>query len=338
MKIIVDYESSWRNSFLDGSNNESLPKKGRNFVASMAALKTSENYIQRKITKDTVMGILNRLIGDQRKLYQSRNGFAGTPHYFADIENAITFVDNQTSTSQEFVYVRNMNLSTDQNSFTGMIQVHDPVFKSEYSKEFWGILALDSESLFNFILEDTLTPTEIGLHPLTILSRLEEIKKLKPVDNAGVPKAAAECLQSHFAKYNPTNPKGQLVMVRMYCSALYLQLQRLAKKYDMASAKAKMGGISGISHNGVTPKNFMDKYTTGKNKLIYGNPYVREEYIKGEGKIKHLLTKASGQLTIHIDIVIDKAIEVKTMIDNAGVSAFYLGKKGLAYVSHIDVR
>ncbi|SCN46662.1 FIG00921294: hypothetical protein [methanotrophic endosymbiont of Bathymodiolus azoricus (Menez Gwen)] len=31
MKIIIDYDSSWRNSFLDPttSNNEPLPKKGR---------------------------------------------------------------------------------------------------------------------------------------------------------------------------------------------------------------------------------------------------------------------------------------------------------------------
>lgn len=31
MQIIIEYESSWRNSFLDGSNNEPLPKGGRNF-------------------------------------------------------------------------------------------------------------------------------------------------------------------------------------------------------------------------------------------------------------------------------------------------------------------
>ena len=72
MKIIVEYESSWRNSFLDGNNNEELPKKGRKFIASMTSLKKPENFVQREVTIDTVMGILNRLIGDQRKLYQAR--------------------------------------------------------------------------------------------------------------------------------------------------------------------------------------------------------------------------------------------------------------------------
>jgi hypothetical protein len=28
MQIIIEYESSWRNSFLDGSNNQPLPKGG----------------------------------------------------------------------------------------------------------------------------------------------------------------------------------------------------------------------------------------------------------------------------------------------------------------------
>ena len=124
----------------------------------------------------------------------------------------------------------------------------------------------------------------------------------------------------------------------MYCSALYLQLERLGKIYCMQTAKSKMGGISGISNNGFTLKDFMDKYTTGPKKLIYGNPYVREELVKGKGKIKHLLSKASGQLIIHLNISFERAVELKTMIDNAGVSAFYLGKKGLAYVSHIDIR
>jgi len=75
MKITIDYEASWRNSFLDGSNNEPIPKKGRNFIGSMKMLgKEEENYKSREITLDTVQGVLNRLIGDQRKLYQSKKG------------------------------------------------------------------------------------------------------------------------------------------------------------------------------------------------------------------------------------------------------------------------
>ena len=126
MKIIIDYESSWRNSFLDGSNNEPLPKKGnkvvgRNFVGSMTSLRKPENFKKRQITLDTVMGVLNRIIGDQRKLYQARSD---DNYFFKDIDNVdsgkVLFNDNAIETS-EMTYIRNITGSTyDQGSFTGM--------------------------------------------------------------------------------------------------------------------------------------------------------------------------------------------------------------------------
>ena len=342
MKIVIDYEASWRNSFLDGVNDEPLPKKGRNFVASMDELRKSQNFIPRQITNNTVMGVLHRLIGDQRKLYQSKSESDGTlpriKNYFADIENSIAFEDNPRVISQEIAYIRNMKGST--KTFTGMIRVNDPIFQSDYSSLLWGVLGLEPSALFDFILENRYTPTPKGvsLNPLGIMNILEKIKKLKPVDNQSKAKEAAEYLQTRFEEYKPLNSKGEIILLAMYCSALYLQLERLGKIYCMQTAKSKAGKISGISKNGFTPKDFMYKYTTGPRKLIYGNPYVREETVKGKGKIKHLLSKASGQLIIHLNIPLERAVELKTMIDNAGVSAFYLGKKGLAYVSHIDIR
>ena len=340
MRIIIEYESSWRNSFLDGSNDEKLPSKGRNFVASMTELKKPENYFQREVTKNTVMGILSRLIGDQRKLYQAR---ASEAYYFADKEQLIAFEDKPKVINREIAYIRNMKGSTDQNSFTGMIKVNDPIFLSNYSEEFWGVLALDIEQLCEFIFSDKLVKefeidAPISLDPASILNRLEIIGKSKPVEADGVLKQASDKLASLFDKYKPLNTKGLQLILPMYCSALYLQMQRLEQRYDMTTAKSKMGGISGISNNGFTPKDFMRAYTTGKSKLIYGNPYVREEFVKGEGKINHNLTKANGQLEITLNINIEQAKELKQMIDNAGVSSFYLGKKGLAYVSDIRLR
>jgi hypothetical protein len=53
------------------------------------------------------------------------------------------------------------------------------------------------------------------------------------------------------------------------------------------------------------------------------------------GKVESTLQKASGVLEITLNISPEKAQELKQMIANAGVSAFPLGKKGLAYVSKI---
>jgi len=336
MKIIIDYESSWRNSFLDGSNNEPLPKKGRNFIASMTNLKDSKNFIKREITLDTVMGILNRLIGDQRKLYQARNQ---TPYYFAEIEPLITFADKPNRINDnEVTYIRNMLGNTDQNSFSGIIKVQDPMFLADYAPEFWGVLALDFNELCQFIIENTRVEKNIALDPISIIAKLEILDKEKPVVDEGQVTEAKAILNRHFSDAEYVDGKGMIKPIMFYCSSLYLQLERLKDRFaDIDSAKTKAGGISGISKCGFTKKDFMKRFTTGSGKLIFGNPYIRKERIKGVGEVAYFMTKASGQLEINLEIDKDKAREIKTMIENAGVSSFYLGKKGLAYVSDIRV-
>ncbi len=336
MQLLIEYESSWRNSFLDGSNNEKPPAKGRKFIASGRKLNDKnhpENFIKREIAKTTVMGIMNRLIGDQRKLYQSRRD---ENYYFRDIESAISFEDKSILTS-EVTYIRNISGSNDQNSFTGMIKTNDNVFQSDYSAEFWSVLALEFEDLSHFIVKENNVKTLMPLDPIAICTRFDEIKKIKPVKNQGMAKNAVKSLNSNFPGTDYYNKKGEIVPSAVYCSALYLQLNRLSKRFDVSSAFTSRGTISGISKRIFTKKDFMDRFTTGEKKKIWGNPYMRQEMIKDEGKVVHLMTKASGQLKITIDVDRGKAEEIKQLIDNAGVSSFYLGKKGLAYVTDIDV-
>jgi len=122
---------------------------------------------------------------------------------------------------------------------------------------------------------------------------------------------------------------------------LYLKQQRLRKKYpeqDFSAIQGTRGGLIGISKRTFTKSDFMKRFTSGNGKLIFGNPYIRKERVKGVGEVSYFMTKASGQLEINIDIDKDRAVKLKEMIDDAGVSSFYLGKKGLAYVSKIDTR
>ncbi|EPJ47990.1 MAG: hypothetical protein OFPII_08420 [Osedax symbiont Rs1] len=332
MKIEISYDSSWRNSFLDGSNNEALPKTGRKFIGSMTSLKKPENYIQRRVSQDTVMGVLNRLIGDQRKLYQSREQ---ADYYFKEIENAVTFEDRPSYVNQEMTYIRNISGSEDQNSYTGMIQVDSPIFLSDYSSQLWGLLSLEIEDLCEFIIENKTVTSKIEHNPLVIMNRLEDIFKYKPIPNEGKVNDAFIYLQSKFEKYKGINNKELILPISLYCSSLYLQLERLSSQFDVSSARTKAGGLSGISNNGFTKKDFMSRYTSGAKKKIWGNPYVRKERIKGIGEVTSLMEKAGGMLNININITREQAIDIKEKIENAGVSSFYLGKKGLAYVSNI---
>ncbi len=334
MKVMIEYESSWRNSFLSGNNNEALPKNGRDFIGSMTSLKKPENFIKRDVTIDTVMGVLNRIIGDQRKLYQSRGSDS---YYFKNIENNIKFVDTKSETN-EMTYIRNIKGSTDQNSFTGMVKTNDKIFQSDYSQELWGVLSLNIDELFSYIANDNKVETLIDLDPISICAKFDEIKKAKPIEAQGMAKKAIKYLDIQFPGTNYLNKNEKIVPENVYCSALYLQIERLAKNFNMSEAVNRRGNLSGISKRIFTKKDFMNHFTTGEKKKIWGNPYIRKERIKGEGEVVSMMTKASGTLEININVDRDKAEEIKNLIANAGVSSFYLGKKGLAYVTDIDTR
>ncbi len=336
MKITIEYEASWRNSFLDGDNNHALPVGGRGYLGSMTTLKKEGNFIKRQVTLDTVMGLLNRLIGDQRKLYQTRMQTHPANYFFEEIESKVSFEDKSLLTS-EIVYIRNMKGSTDQNSFTGMIKSGHPILSSDYSAELWGILKLSLDDLCNFILNDEKVLQEIDPNPLLICSLIEELEVLKPVENTGQITEVIATLIRHFPDTEYLNNKGQVITSSLYCSALYVQVKRLAVQYDLSTALTKSGVLSGISKRGFTKKDFMDRFTTGEKKILWGNPYMKKEKIKGQGEVTAMLTKASGQLEINIDVDMKKGQEIKDLIECAGVSAFYLGKKGLAYVSNIRV-
>ena len=86
MRITIDYEASWRNSFLDGDNNLPIPKQGRKYIGSGQELSKAGNYLKREITIDTVMGLLNRLIGCQQRLYQAHNCQFESSYEFGDLE------------------------------------------------------------------------------------------------------------------------------------------------------------------------------------------------------------------------------------------------------------
>lgn len=334
MRIEIKYEASWRNSFLDGDNLSPGSKKGRTFIGSITQLKIPGHFKQRDVTHDTVMGILNRLIGDQRKLYQARANMYSQTYYFADLEHAVSFVD-QPNLSTEIVYLRNMNGNYDRNAFSGVLKPRGLAFSSDYSTELWGIMELDVEHLCQFIIGAVIPISCTTLEPLYI-SHLFDIKgKIKPINPDGIVKQALLTLHQRFPQENYLNNKGMVIPSMLYCSAMYIQLERLHHHYDMSSVKTKNGNISGLSKRSFTKRDFLEFFTTGQRKKIWGNPYIKKERIKGEGDVTFMLTKANGQLDITIDVDKEKSQNIIHLIEMAGVSSFYLGKKGLAYVSNI---
>ena len=336
MRISIEYNSSWRNSFLGGSNNEKLPKKGRKYIGSGASLNSGKgtNYIKREVTQDTVMGLLNYLIGDKRKLYQARNKQYADTYYFEDIESKVSFTDSPII-SEEIVYLRNFNGNYNPSSFTGAVKANDKAFTSEYSSALWGICELTFEELCSFIVNKDEVKSSKKYDPREICTIFEKLGKEKVKENEGEVTKALKVFKKHFPEATYENAKGKIYPAMMYCSALYLQRERLGKKYDVSACTAPRGGIPGVSKRNFTLSDFMKYFTTGKAKKLWGNPYIMKQKIKGQGEVVSRLNKADGILEITLDIDESKATELIEMIDNAGQSSFYVGKKGLAYVTKI---
>ena len=108
---------------------------------------------------------------------------------------------------------------------------------------------------------------ELAPSPISIIEILEQLNKEKPVENKDNITEVITALSNKFSDQNYLNRKGEVVPISLYCSGLYLQLERLSAKFDMDSAKAAQGGITGISKKGFTKKDFLVRYTTGKKKM-----------------------------------------------------------------------
>lgn len=331
MEITIEYHSCWRNSFLDKSNNEKVDKKNiRKYIASSQSLAKPENYIERNITIDTVMGVLNRLIGESRKLWQARED---ENYYFKDIEPLIEFKDDIKCLSKEIVVLRNFEGNYNPSGMSGSYKSSSPYFTSDFSEELWGLLAMDFDELLNYIVTGKDPLKSQDLHPVSIFERIDAISKFKPSQYDCTD--AFAIIKEKFATELKNDVIEKADATVYYFCALYLKFDELAKRgYDVQSILSKKGCFPGFSKRTFTKSDFIGKIATGGKQLIIGNPY----FVGRKGtQDEKMLNKADGKLTITINIDKQKSLELKEMIENASVASFRLGKKGLAYVSNMRI-
>lgn len=331
MKIIIEYESSWRNSFLSDEKEDGDLK--RNFVATSKQL--PKNFKEVGITHNTVMGILNRLIGEQKKLFKARQRI---DYFFKEIEDQVTFFDKAEETS-EIVYLRNVSKdSEDPKAFTGIVKAADLSFTSNYSLSLWGILFLEINEIISYVLNDEkidLSKFEKKIHPIDIKNRLSSFSGAINIE--GEILKLIEKFEKHLIDFEMKKLENKVNISTIYALLIYWQLNQLRKKYDVSSVLSPQGKLTGISLSGIfTEKDFMARYSTGGKKKSWGSPYVLPS--KKVSEPTKMLTKANnGRLEIHLNISREQAKDLEEKIENAGVSSFYLGKKGLAYVTDIRV-
>ncbi|MCG2572869.1 type I-Fv CRISPR-associated protein Cas5fv [Acinetobacter sp. ME22] len=329
MQIIIEYESSWRNSFLSDEKEEGDLK--RSFVATSKQL--PKNFKEVGITHNTVMGILNRLIGEQKKLFKARQR---DDYFFKEIESKVTFFDKSEETS-EIVYLRNVSKdSEDPKAFTGIVKAADLSFTSDYSLFLWGVLFLELDEIIKFVLNDEridLLKFEQRIHPIDIKNRLSSFSGTVNIE--GEISRLIEKFEKNLIDFEMKNLEEKINISTIYALLIYWQLNQLRKQYDVSSVLSPQGKLTGISLSGIfTEKDFMARYSSGGKKKSWGSPFLLPS--KKFSEPTKMLTKANkGQLEIHLNISKDQARDLEEKIENAGVSSFYLGKKGLAYVTDI---
>lgn len=329
MQIIIEYESSWRNSFLSDEKEEGDLK--RSFVATSKQL--PKNFKEVGITHNTVMGILNRLIGEQKKLFKARKR---DDYFFKEIESKVTFFDKSEETS-EIVYLRNVSKdSEDPKAFTGIVKAADLSFTSDYSLFLWGVIFLELDEIIKFVLNDEridLLKFEQRIHPIDIKNRLSSFSGTVNIE--GIISRLIEKFEEDLIDFEMKNLEEKINISTIYALLIYWQLNQLRKQYDVSSVLSPQGKLTGISLSGIfTEKDFMARYSSGGKKKSWGSPFLLPS--KKFSEPTKMLTKANkGQLEIYLNISKDQARDLEEKIENAGVSSFYLGKKGLAYVTDI---
>jgi hypothetical protein len=286
------------------------------------------------------MGVLNRLIGDQRKLFQAR---ASSDYFFADMEAIISFDEKITSSTDEAVFLRNIKPNNfDQNSFSGLL-ISDHKMFSPDARQLWDVLSWDVSTIISFI--QTFEQNDTGrsdfaidvfqtpdISALGISSMFENAKSQKVNKETDMSLVRTVLVNKGFI----TKEQSDKISVEtLYCSSLYLRLSSLEiNAVDVFGGK---GLIPGFSKRGFTKKDFMKRLSTGGGKIIRGNPYKKIILKKGQKPIDVSLQKEDGVITVEISCAKKDAVILADMIKYAGVSAFTLGKKGLAYVERVKV-
>lgn len=371
MIIDISYEGKWSNSFLDDPKprNEKGETPPRNYIATISNLKKNpDDYKIRDITLNTIYGVLYRLVGARKALDIMLEEDTSLIKTIIS-EDRISFSHNPTAISQEIVYLRNSKNEPAQAEYAGVPDLSflgnedlSPIFQiADYTqKELVSYILTqvrpDRElegsvkCLFdlNFILSTSKDRmiTDSPYRP-PVADENKKKGKLKkyiiayadPDELEGISAAyhefVADALKTKteaMIEQTKLSPKSNILIAAINIATIeYVRGNPNTKIKKMLQGALPVFKGCGKNAKDFTVRDFLTP-TTGYNKIQFGNPY-RVEGINGKPDI--WLRKMNGDVEIKIDCNMEEARELSKMIDYAGVGPFYIGKKGLAYVTKI---
>lgn len=314
MQIIINYESKWGNSFLSEPND----KGERKYIASKKASKNKSDT-EKNISLDTVYGILYRLLGSRKPLKIILKEDNSIMKKLIE-ENKINFNVSKKIQTKELVYIRNKN--NHEISYSGV--PNENLLKIKDIKKPLSVLFYNRDELLEYILSNK--PYDLKLKEETKSISILEISKMlsdfgKNKDlklNNNEYKSLNKSYKNIFKQ--DIHPESACLTFLAINKSIHYFFKNKTEKLIKLSNNNTFAGISLNGHS-YTEKTFMQQFAN--KKINYGNQY----------KIK----KENGVLKINIDCDLESAEEIKVLLNNAGVSSFYLGKKGLAYVDEIII-
>lgn len=340
MKIKIKYDSSWGSSFHDKPYEEEKTKKGSKwssgkFIGSSKG-KDYFKQIKKDITKDTVLGILYRLLGDPRQLSQIKK--ESNPFFNPE---KISFEDNFRETDS---VVSLLNTNGDGDTLrTPQSPEKDPRFLGSLFSEIWSPAFLTDP---DDILKIFVSQNGYVDKTLPIKTRLELVDFIIPADAVG------DSLKKRDKKHPLISEVTDLKAIKKY-RAIVSNFGNIKKSIDdlkityqdlkiilihlnyqnvLVNHPDLPKKIVGFYYNGIDKRSFCEDI------LLDSCPSRWTRWLEEEGKKSKdtfSLRVKDGELTIHIDT--PDGENIKEMIEDAGVHTFIVGKKGLGYISKIEV-
>lgn len=337
MKIIIEYNSSWDGILLDGLNDELNFNKNRKQLKK--GTKDESIPISHSINKNTIMGILYRLVGEQRKLWMVRK----SNDYLGFLYNKIDWTVKDEIVSRELVALRDIHNTDHPNSFAGISRNESNIlFKEQkYYSYFLFPLTCSIKELYDLIVSKKFKQ---NLN-FEIKGRLDLLSFLEPkspyhqdislLNNNEINKMMSS-LQTEFSNvnYKVTDLNKidiyRLSALYMVSEFLYANNKGLRDLGEDIKNNKKNHWHKGISHRIFTFKDFVGSQSA-KGYVI---SYPMDDSFRDK---KERLKKKDGILEIKIELPFDQANNLKICIEKAGISVFNIGKKGTAYIKKITI-
>lgn len=344
--IIINYNSKWGNAFNEEVNDK-LEVIGNKKMNSPENKNNALDYYKRRdVDFNTVYGLLYRLLGARLPLKEIlKNDDKSILSSFIK-EEKIKFSNQVTFENEESVFLRNKNHTDDPSGYSGVL--NSEIFDYEIDQVI-DTLFYSREELLKYLTNNVVAKIDrptIGLLQISkMLKEMKDFKDEKSDKESGNFKYLIRESEYKFVNdaykeiFNTEVSQEAILHFLAINKAMKIAYDKNKKLSIFLSSANTLSGI-GLSGKSFTQKDFLSKFAQKKKSL--GNVYKADFYILDKisnknYKANKALTKSSGVLTIEIDCDYDSGLEFKKLIDNAGVSSFSVGKKGLAYIDKIII-